>query len=117
MAGCVLRAAGPAFAPEAFLASFPLPDANHRESSLNVLVSDRDGDDLSGQVLDALSFLREHAAAVKALVALPGVSASLDFGLWQKDTMSQSVSFAPDLVALAGELGLGLEASLYAVAP
>lgn len=117
MSGCVLRAAGSGFSPESFLTAFPLPDANHRGDALNVLVSDRDGADLAGQVRDALAFLRLHASAVKALLSMPGVEASLDFGLWRKDTLSQSVLFPPTLTALAGELGLGLEVSLYVVAP
>jgi hypothetical protein len=117
MTGCVLRATGADFAPSAFLAKFPLSAANLGESSLNVVVSDCDGADLAGQVRDAMSFLHAHASAIRALTALPGVNAVLDFGLWRKDTMSQSVSFPPDLVILAGGLGLGLGASLYAGVP
>ncbi|QSX75112.1 hypothetical protein HIV01_000600 [Lysobacter arenosi] len=117
MSGCVLRAAGSAFSPESFLAAFPLPEANHRGNALNVVVSDRDGADLAGQVRDALAFLQLHAPAVRALLAMPGVEASLDFGLWRKDTLSQSVLFPPTLTAFAGELGLGLEVSLYVATP
>ena len=117
MSGCVLRATGSDFSPVSVLTAFPLPGANHRGSALNVIVSDCDGADLSGQIRDALAFLQLYASAVRALVTTPGVEASLDFGLWRKDTFSQSVSFPPALTALAGELGLGLEASLYVAAP
>ena len=68
-------------------------------------------------MLDALSFLREHFSAMDALAAQPDVTAVLDFGLWQEDLASPSVRFPRALVALAGELGLGLEASLYAAGP
>ena len=83
---------------------------------LNVLVSEKDGDDLSGQVQDALAFLQAHAQAIQAL-CMASAGATLDFGLWRKDTLSQSVRFPPDLVVAAGNLGLGLEASIYTSAP
>ena len=117
MTGCVLRAGGPTFAPEAFLAAFPIPNAHPRGTSLNISIGDSDGADLAGQIRDAILFLTANSQAVEALVGEPSVGVSLDFGLWLKDTYTHSVSFPPVLTALAGALGIGLDASLYPAAP
>ena len=116
MPGCVLRAMSHSFSPVEFLSQYPLLDASHRENSINIRVSDKDGDCLSAQVADALAFLQAHRTLILALCAAAG-SATLDFGLWRKDTCSQSVRLPPELVAGVGELGLGLEVSIYDAAP
>ena len=116
MSGCVLRAASPSLAPSEFLKAHPALEASHCDNAINVVVSDKDGDDLPGQVHDAIAFLQAHRSAVQALCTAAG-GATLDFGLWRKDTVSQSILFPPALVAAAGELGLGLEASVYDAAP
>lgn len=116
MPGCVLRATFSSFSPADFLAGYPALEASHRGNALNMLVSDKDGDDLPGQVQDALAFLQAHRSAVQALCAA-AAGATLDFGLWRKDTVSQSAELPPDLVAAAGELGLGLGVSVYDAAP
>jgi hypothetical protein len=117
MTGCVLRACGVTLSPESFLASFPFPNAHCHEHSFNISIGKTDGADLSGQIQEALVFLAANSRAIKALVALPGVEASLDFGLWLKDTYTNSVSFPPALTALAGALGIGIDATLYPAAP
>jgi hypothetical protein len=116
MPGCALRAANATFEAVDFLKRYPLPNALHRGNSLNVVVSDADGDDLAGQVKDALAFLQAHRSAVQALCAATG-GATLDFGLWRKDTLSQSLQFPPQLVVAAADLGLSLGISIYAAAP
>ena len=116
MPGCVLRATSHSFSPVDFLSQFPVLNASHRGNSLNVRVSDNDGDCLPAQVEDALTFLRAHRSLILALCAAAG-GATLDFGLWRKDTFSQSARLPPELVAAAGELGLGLEVSIYDAAP
>jgi hypothetical protein len=110
---CVLRAGGARFAPSEFLAAFPLPGAHVRGTSLNVTIGDSDATDLAGQIKDATLFLKTNRPAVKALVLRPGVGVSLDFGLLLKETYTQSVSFPPVLTKLAGELGIGLDATFY----
>jgi hypothetical protein len=117
MTGCVLRASGPNLSPESFLASFPLPNAHCHEHSFNISIGSSDGTDLAGQIQEALLFLESNSRAITALAALPGVEASLDFGLWLKDTYTNSVSFPPALTALAGALGIGIDATLYPAAP
>jgi hypothetical protein len=114
MSGCVLRASGPSFSPSEFLAAFPVANVSVRGETLIVSGSDRDGGDFSGQVHDALAYLKTHEQAVRRLMACPNIGANLDFGVWHKDVFSQSSSFPVELVRLAGALGLGLEVSMYA---
>jgi hypothetical protein len=89
--GCVLRASGRRFDVDAYLTRaalspvavhrrgapvFPAsqPDGRrHTRSGINVLISERDFDDFSGQLRDAERFLRRHARAVRVLRRFPGV--------------------------------------------
>ena len=117
MSGCVLRVSGKAFSPGRFLEKHSLPGAEDRGSFLAVLVSARPGNDFSGQIQEAAAFLASHSSELRELV--PSFNAelvSLDFGVWLKDTASQSYCFPLSLVSLAGSLGLSLEVSLYAAA-
>lgn len=114
MAGCVLRAYGPTFSPKEYLDAFALPNAHAGETHLNVVASEADGASIEPQMADAVAFLKQHAEAVRALVNFAGVeTVILDFGLWQKETASQSVFLSPAIVAQAASFGLGLEVSLY----
>ena len=115
MPGCALRASGgEAFVPGNHVALFPVANISPEAPVLIVPVSDCDGGDLPGQVRDAVKFLATHERAIMSLLSGPGVSASLDFGVWSKDTWCQSTVFPPELVAAAGAIGLGLEVSMYA---
>ena len=116
MSGCVLRVRGDGFAAETFAAGHVLPYERIWKDSFNALASDCEGDDLLGQVKDSIQFLREHVSTLQALGA-EGVEMSLDFGLWEKDTFTQSFVLPAELVRIAGELGVGLGISLYPVAP
>jgi hypothetical protein len=113
----MLRASGIGFPARNFLAAHLLPSEACWDDAFNSLVSEADGDDLAGQVQDALAYLKRHRPALQALTATPGVTATLDFGLWQSDGASQSVVLPVELVRAAGLLGLGLGVSVYAVAP
>ena len=114
MPGCVLRAGGPTFSPADFVDAFPVANIAVRGGTLIVSVSQRDGHDFSGQVLDAIAYLHTHESAIRQLLGQPGVQAYLDFGVYYKAAFCQSSAFAPELVAAAGILGLGLEISMYA---
>ncbi len=47
-------------------------------------------------------------------MSLPGVeSACLDFAVEEKDTFTQCSYLEPELLKLAGGLGIGIEISLY----
>jgi len=129
MPGCVLRVGGEDLDPEVIpgegglkacliprreRAGSPSEKKVNRGFNLNVSVAG--GDDLAAQVKDAVAFLAKHEGELRGLRSMPGVTGmSLDFGCWQKDVAAQYLRFSPELLALAGGLGIGLELSLYAV--
>ena len=132
---CVLRVTGKQFDADRWLADSGLtackvfragePQSSVRAdgkrcevSGFNVDVSRRSWDSLSGQVADAIAFLKEHDEAIAKLRLAPGVDdIRLDFPLElridRRTVMAQFDYFPPELVARAGALGLGLEVSLY----
>jgi hypothetical protein len=79
-----------------------------------VPIGHSDGDDFPERVRDALQFLGAHESAIKHLLAQPQIVAALDFGVWDKESWCQSLSFPAELVAIAGSFGLRLEVSMYA---
>ena len=87
----------------------------HEWSAAHYLVSDRDFDDLRGQVSDAVMFLEANAAEVAALVAFPGVQEPvLNFGI--NGAAGVLNDWIPaQLAKLAGGLGLAIELSHYPV--
>jgi hypothetical protein len=87
-------------------------------SGFNVAVSDAPWDGIGGQITDAIAFLKENGDAVRMLRAAPGVEdVRLDFPLDLRidrvNIMSQFDYLSPELVSLAGALGLGIEISIY----
>jgi len=86
----------------------------HQKSSVHVEVSSAGFDDLPGQVADAMTFLRAKESGLRAVVAFPGVEwAQLDFGVDHADVAIDSKYLKPELLVLAGGLGLGIELSIY----
>jgi len=132
---CVLRVSGKHFDVDGLLASSGLtpckvfrageplassrPDGGrHEESGFTVEVSRGSWSSLAGQASDAVAFLQRHGDALTVLRAAPGVEdVRLDFPIdlrIDRDTvMAQFDYFPPELVSLAGALGLGLELSIY----
>jgi hypothetical protein len=124
---CVLRADGDSFEPREFLLLSTLDPCNvfrkgerksetttWHSSGLTVPVSECEFDDFEGQIRDAISFLTVHKDELWRLRSFPGVDeVELDFPVHRRDVFVQSQSFPSELVALAGELGLGLELSIY----
>ena len=113
MAGCVLRIDG----------SFTEPDAPEEFGLLDVVLRPwgdgvlevSDADDLAAQCSAAETFLANNILLLRSLSKNLGVKGlALDFGLWQKPVAAQFLNFPASLVTAAGELGLGLSASLYA---
>jgi hypothetical protein len=103
-----------------FLRGDPILSGNkktHRAGGFKCLVSSRDGD-LAGQIEDAILFLKTSHEDLRRLAQLPEVeSKHLDFGYYlridQKRIFAQSDYLPPELLKLAGELGIGIELSLY----
>jgi hypothetical protein len=109
----MFQASGKGFRAADFIAKHPLTGARDKGSLLVVMVSDKDGADLSGQIADAMFFLSTNAEALRTLKEEFGCTASLNFGVWQKGALSQTVSFPASLVATAGALRIGIDVSLY----
>lgn len=128
MPGCVLRASGPDFAVDEFLAHSPLRPCSiwrrgerrhqyrppSKDSGFNVVVSDAPGDDMPSQIGDAVRFLTAHYEELVRLMASSGLEgAVLDFGIARRDVMAQCDTLPAPLIRLAGGLGLAIEISQY----
>ena len=126
----VLRAYGDAFDVDAFLDGCSLPvcavkrrgqpvfpgsqpdGRRHERSGVHVSVSDAGFDDFGQQVADAIAFLRVETKQILRLRECPGVEGvTLDFGIERRDAAVQCDYLPPELVRLAGSLGLGIELS------
>jgi hypothetical protein len=131
---CVFRANGSNFLVDSFLEGSDLvPCAVYRKgeprfsasksqekvnksSGLQVDVSEADFDNLHGQIQDAISFMQKHKTELERLCKFPGVEGvSLDFGIARRDVVAQYDYFPPELLYLAGRLGIGIELSQYPV--
>jgi hypothetical protein len=126
---CYFRATGDNFDVDAFLASSSLvpdkvfhrgepcqvnPDRKRPFTGFAVLVAENFGR-LCSQTTEVTTFLREHEPELSRLSRYPGVSdIRLDFG-YDRDPEAavQCDYLPPDLLALAGSLGIGIELSLY----
>ena len=132
---CVLRVTGRTFEPAKYLASstlepysvFRAGDARfasqpngkvHEESGFKVDVSRGPWNSLVGQVADATAFLKKHEETLRQLRSVPEVEDlrldfRLDLRIDRQKVFAQFDYFPPELVALAGALGIGLELSIY----
>jgi hypothetical protein len=95
------------------------PDGKrHEVSGFTVDVSRASRSSLVEQARDAVAFLKQHRAALAALRSAPGMEDMrldfpVDLRIDRKTVMAQFDYFPPELVSLAGSLGLGLEISIY----
>ena len=130
---CVLRVTGKQFDPHAFLAVSGLAadrvfHAGERSSrpsgkvcdvsGFTIFVSNASWASVSGQVADAIRFLRDHETALATLRSTAGIDEMLldfpvDLRIDRKNVMAQCDYFPPELVSLAGALGFGIELSVY----
>lgn len=134
MPGCVFRATGVDFDVDAFWALSPwqeyTEDVFHRgdpsqlparpvlgRSGFYFGISDYDEDQLEQQIHDSIKFLTEDRAELARLAAFPGVDDMiLNIGLfWWTDTVCQTHELPPELLRLAGELGVKIALSIYGV--
>jgi hypothetical protein len=127
MPGSVLIASGDYFEPQRFLGDSAFVPCNifrkgerkaqNRSwtcSGFTVVVSEASGDDLGQQIQDAIEFLRTHKKEVVRLRRFEGLDGvDLDFGVNRKNGFLQSSYPPPELVTLAGALGVGIEISIY----
>ncbi len=76
-------------------------------------VSDGRFEDFKTQTLDAVRFLQENELTLQAALSQSGASGVLDFAVAWRDVAVQVDTFPPELVRLAGRVGLALEISRY----
>lgn len=81
-------------------------------------VSKKEWNDFPGQVEDAISFLKSHSYELKRLATNHVVSdMRLDFPVESRlvanELFSQCDYLPPELIKLAGEVGIGIEISQY----
>ena len=133
---CVLRVNGLQFLPDDFLEHSPFetcavfragepqfpgqPEGRKNSSSgFHVDVSDASWATLEFQVRDAERFLLKHETEFRRLASFAGVEEiCLDFPLDFRigaETVAQSDTFPASFVRVAGQLGIALTFSLYAV--
>lgn len=129
---CVLRASGADFQVDEFLRESSLralvvvhrgdvrtqrsssTSIRHESSGMNISVSTREFSDLGGQIEDALQFLSKNIKELRRLRDFPGVEGiRLDFPVEDRDVVFQSDTFPHKLLALMGDLGIGLTVSRY----
>jgi len=127
MPGCVLRASGDHFDPQKFLNDSAFVPCNvfrkgerkaqnraWASSGFTVVVSEASGDNLAQQIQDAIEFLRMHKEEVARVMRFEGVEdVDLDFGVDRKNGFLQSSYLPPEVLTLAGALGIGVEISIY----
>jgi len=130
----VLRAYGDEFDVDAFLVGCTLPvcavkrrgepvfpasqpnGRRHEKSGVHVTASDADSGEFPLQAEEATEFLQAEYGQVRRLCEWPGVDGvTLDFGIERRDAVVQCDRLPPELVRVAGSLGLGIELSQYPV--
>ena len=92
--------------------------AKNEDSGLSITVGDAESNDLIGEIEDSILFLEDEVnrSEIQTLMSYPGIEGgTLDFGIDLEDLSEyplQSFAFPPNLLRLAGTLGLCLEVSL-----
>src|SRR4030095_5129719 len=134
---CVLRVAGKQLDVDRYLALSGLTadkvfradeprwtsqrDGKRNEmSGFTVEVSRGSWSNLAEQARDAIGFLKQHEAALTGLRAAPGVEDMrldfrVDLRIDRENVMAQFDYFPPELVSLAGALGVRLYLSVFSV--
>jgi hypothetical protein len=132
---CVLWVTGRNFDPEKYLASSRLEPYSvfhageprfasnpkgkiHEVSGFKVDVSRRAWNSLTGQIADAIAFLKRYKRSLARLGSIPEVEDvrldfPLDLRIDRRRVFAQFDYFPPKLVSSAGALGIGLELSIY----
>jgi hypothetical protein len=126
---CVLRIGGDELDPDALARSIaltiyrvdrkgeprqPRSRGVFQMSMVHLDVSEATFSDLQAQIKDAIAFLTKNAGALNAVIQFPGVEwATLDFAVEAEDVAIDSKYLPPDLVGRAGDLGIGIELSIY----
>lgn len=91
------------------------PDGRKTEhSGATFIASDAEMWEYDNQVEDAIEFLKENEEDIKTIVAFKGVECvRLDFGINLTESFVNSDYLPPPLLAMAGNLNIGIELSHY----
>ena len=133
---CHLRVSGRKFNVDVYLKKHPCevaalyrkgePEYKHKPkgpkkkySGFNICVSNAEFENLKRQIKDAVEFLKDkdNSRQISILANYPGVEdLGLDFGVSCKQRDKFPIKwyyFPPELLLLAGKLGIGLEITFY----
>ena len=108
---CVLRISAPGLG--AVLSKLAVQPYRVEDETAHFMVSDAGFRDLPVQIAHAVAFLERHKADVAALMSLPSAEGWLDFAVADRNQPAQFNRLSPELVCLAGKVGIGLELSTY----
>lgn len=132
MSGCVLRVVGSKLKIKKFLASskfnplkvyykgdpgFPKSRGPSKVSGFNLsITSDRVGSSIEDQSANAVSFLKKNRSEFQKIKSSGFQLVTLDFALYDKSTKEHpwpTYRLSPQLIAIAGKYGCGIEISFY----
>ena len=84
---------------------------------ISFVVSDREWDDLNGQIEESILFLEKHYEELNMFLSNHNVSdAYLDFPIYSQldeNIVNQNEYLPKELIVLAGKLSLGIEMGIY----
>ena len=124
---CIFRAIGFDFNVNDFLSRSTLkpykiwrkgehktPTHINKASGLQLVASEADMDEVPQQIADSIEFLRLHHDELEKLQQYDGAETLiLDFGIEDRNDVLQCDRFPPELLRLAGNLGIGSEITRY----
>lgn len=85
-----------------------------RHFSVSAAASNAEFEEFEKQVKDVIRYLKRNKEKLAHIATTKGVEfAFLDFGVRREVKFCQEIYFPPQLVKLAGELGLSLQVSIY----
>ena len=80
-------------------------------------VSDKEWNDVKGQINDAILFLKKYSNEIESLISNHDISSAyLDFPIYSQlddNIVNQNEHLPKELITLAGKLSLGIEMSFY----
>lgn len=132
---CVLRVGGSGFDVDEFLrhSSLKITKVFHEGercglssevrdlSGFNAEVSNKDFDNLEGQIDEAIHFVKMHRNELETIKEMSGVEGHLDFGVEsrtgkvidEQEIAVWSICFPVELLKLLGKLDIGIEVTVY----
>lgn len=85
-----------------------------KKSGFHILTHGTSELNLQSQIVETIAFLRTHAKDLASIMSFPGVTgAELDIAIIRRDVVVQGEYLPSELLSLAGNLGIGINISLY----